>query len=145
MKGSGVLLAVASCFAASLLLPLPASAQPTVKRETARRVASTDGKVIYREYCAVCHGVDGKGNGPAAQALNTPPPDLTTYAQRQEGRFSEMDLRTVIEGEKNVAAHGSKEMPIWGNIFRVLTGGDPQERDLRMRNLIEHIRSMQVK
>jgi mono/diheme cytochrome c family protein len=143
MSRSGILLTVASSFV--VLFPSEAVSQPTVKREVARPVASTEGKVIYREYCAVCHGVDGKGNGPAAAALKSPPSDLTTYAQRHQGRFSEMDLRTIIEGEKDVPAHGSKEMPIWGEVFRALTGGDRAERDLRMRNLIEHIRSMQVK
>jgi mono/diheme cytochrome c family protein len=119
-------------------------AQPTVRRETARPVASTDGKVLYTEYCAVCHGVGGKGDGPAAPALKVPPTDLTTYAKRHGGRFSEIALREIIEGAQPTPAHGSREMPIWGDVFRALES-DLQIRQQRVHNLIGYLKSIQQK
>jgi cytochrome c2 len=45
------------------------------------------GQVMYKQYCAACHGIDAKGNGPAASTLKTLPPDLTTLAKRHMGKF----------------------------------------------------------
>ena len=128
---------------AVVLGALPALAQPTIKRETARRAQSLEGDVTYRTYCAVCHGTDGKGNGPAAAALKTAPADLTTYAQRHGGQFSAVELREVIEGERPIAAHGTREMPIWGDVFRSLY--DRPQTDLLIRNLLNYVESLQVK
>jgi len=119
-------------------------AQPTVKRDIARPIPSVHGMDIYKEYCAVCHGVDGKGHGPAAPAMKVPPTDLTTFAQRHGGTFSDMDMRMVIEGQDDMPAHGSRDMPIWGDVFRALTPGR-EMRDMRLRNLIEYLKSIQVK
>jgi mono/diheme cytochrome c family protein len=121
----------------------PAPAQPSVKRDIARPIQSVQGKDMYREYCAVCHGVDGKGHGPAAPAMKVPPTDLTTYAKRHGGQFSEMDMRMVIEGQDDMPAHGSRDMPIWGDVFRALTH-DREMREMRMKNLIDYLKTMQV-
>jgi mono/diheme cytochrome c family protein len=118
--------------------------QPTVKRGSPRAIQSVQGTDMYREYCAACHGVDGKGQGPAAPAMKVPPSDLTTHARRHGGTFSEMDIRMVIEGQDNIPAHGSRDMPIWGDVFRALTH-DRELREIRMKNLIEFLRAMQVK
>jgi mono/diheme cytochrome c family protein len=118
--------------------------QPTVKREVARPASSTEGNAVYNQYCAPCHGVDGKGKGPAAPAMKVPPTDLTTYAKRHGGQFSEMDLTEVIENERAMPAHGSKDMPIWGEVFRA-TEQDLDMRKLRMHNLLAYVKSLQVK
>jgi mono/diheme cytochrome c family protein len=118
-------------------------AQPTIKRETARRADSLEGPETYKTYCAVCHGMTGKGDGPAATALKTPPADLTAYAKRH-GEFSRVDVREVIEGERMIAAHGTRDMPIWGDVFRSLYS-DRTMRDLLINNLLTHIESMQAK
>lgn len=118
--------------------------QPAVKREPARPAQSVEGPALYKQYCAACHGVDGKGNGPAAPALKVPPTDLTTYARRHGGKFSEMDLRTVIEGDRSIVAHGTKDMPIWGEVFSVVMR-DQAFRELRMTNLIRYLESIQAK
>lgn len=119
-------------------------APPTVKREAARPPESAQGPAIYKQYCAACHGVDGKGHGPAAPALKVPPTDLTTFAKRHGGQFSETDLREIIEGDRDIAAHGSKEMPIWGEVFRAVMR-DRSFRELRTTNLIRYLESIQVK
>ena len=45
------------------------------------------GLQLYKRYCAVCHGNDLKGNGPVSPEFKNPPADLTTLAQRHEGKF----------------------------------------------------------
>lgn len=126
----------------SIVLRAQQQPAPTVKRETAQRVGSVAGKDIYAAYCAACHGADGTGNGPAAPALKTPPTDLTTYAKRHGGEFSEMDVREIIAGEQSYVAHGSRDMPIWGDVFR-RTEEDMQVRQLRVHNLIDYLKSLQ--
>jgi mono/diheme cytochrome c family protein len=79
--------------------------------------ASKAGGKLYTKYCASCHGVDAKGGGPAAPALKTPPSDLTII-QKPGEPFPTFKIMTVIEGEKVIAPHGSREMPVWGTIFR---------------------------
>jgi mono/diheme cytochrome c family protein len=99
---------------------------------------------MYRTYCAACHGIDGKGSGPAASALKTPPPDLTLISRRNNGQFPAFRITHIIDGFEVTAVHGSREMPIWGDYFR------DRKRDetilaLREHNLTEYIRSIQQK
>lgn len=76
------------------------------------------GAKVYRTYCASCHGVEAHGDGPVASVLNTPPPDLTKLTGKFEGVYpSEYVLRTV-DGRHEFLAHGTRQMPIWGNIWR---------------------------
>jgi mono/diheme cytochrome c family protein len=132
-------------FVALIAAPVSVSAvgltAQTVKTEAARPIASVEGVDSYKEYCAVCHGVKAKGDGPAAQALKTRPPDLTTIAKRK-GRFSEADVETRIVGKSLSAAHGSGEMPIWGHVFESLA--DSTVAKLRVANLVNYIKSIQV-
>jgi mono/diheme cytochrome c family protein len=124
------------------LVALPLLAQ-TVKRETARPIFSMEGADNYNEYCAVCHGRDGKGRGPAAPALKMPMPDLTTLASRNGGKFSSADVEKTILGKGAFTpAHGSEEMPIWGQVFRAFDQ-DQGVRALRVANLVKHIESLQ--
>lgn len=41
---------------------------------------NSNGKNLYSQRCAVCHGADIKGTGPLAHKSNPPTPDLTTPA-----------------------------------------------------------------
>jgi mono/diheme cytochrome c family protein len=77
------------------------------------------GSDIFEWYCAACHGKNAKGNGPAASELKTHPPDLTTLAKRNKGKFPvDYVTRVLMEGPKS--AHGSPEMPVWGPLFSEL-------------------------
>ena len=76
------------------------------------------GKELFQSHCASCHGTDGSGNGPAASALKTAPSDLTRLAKTHGGRFPRSEVVLFIDGETPVSAHGSREMPIWGWVFR---------------------------
>jgi mono/diheme cytochrome c family protein len=103
------------------------------------------GQQMYKSYCAVCHGTDGKGHGPAADALKVPPTDLTALASKNEGKYPAMKVSAVISGEEALPAHGSKEMPIWGPLFRSMSGGHESEVQQRITNLNKYIESLQKK
>jgi mono/diheme cytochrome c family protein len=125
------------------LAPASASAQK-IENKTARPIQSVQGVDTFKAYCAVCHGPEAKGNGPAAPALKKAPADLTTIAKRNGGTFSQNDVETVILGTGAMISHGSREMPIWGPVFRGITADDAQMK-LRVANLIGYLRSLQVK
>ena len=72
------------------------------------------GKTAYLSSCAPCHGADGKGNGFLSTALKTPPADLTTLTRRNDGIFPIAAVSEIIDGRTLIAAHGNREMPIWG-------------------------------
>lgn len=104
-----------------------------------------DGKELFDAYCASCHGMDLKGKGPVASALKGPVPDLTTLARRQGGKFPVADLEKSILGEgAEVAAHGSRQMPVWGPVFRVVEN-DQDLGLVRVRRVVEYIQSKQAK
>jgi mono/diheme cytochrome c family protein len=114
-----------------------------VKNEAARRIESVDGADSYKEYCAVCHGANAKGDGPAAQALKTKPADLTTIAKRKGGAFSAADVENRIVGKSLSPAHGSGEMPMWGHVFDSIAA-DNAAAKLRVTNLVNYIKSIQA-
>jgi mono/diheme cytochrome c family protein len=72
------------------------------------------GKMEYLSSCAACHGEDGKGNGILASVLKVPPADLTTLSRRNDGHFPLAAVTEIIDGRTLIAAHGTREMPIWG-------------------------------
>ena len=75
------------------------------------------GKSEFQSSCASCHGTDGKGKGPVSEQLKTPPSDLTILAKSNNGVFPTNAVYTIIHGSKTVPAHGTREMPIWGERF----------------------------
>ena len=75
--------------------------------------AATD----FAVYCAPCHGTSAKGDGPAASALKIPPADLTAIAKRRGGKFPEAAIFAQISGLDMPGSHGSREMPVWGDVF----------------------------
>ena len=53
---------------------------------TYKDIALKDGHEMYDQLCAVCHGVTGMGDGPAAPALSSPVPDLTQFGAGTGGQ-----------------------------------------------------------
>ncbi|MBZ5650484.1 MAG: cytochrome c [Acidobacteriia bacterium] len=106
--------------------------------------SAASGKEMYISYCAVCHGTDGKGNGPAAEALKTPPSDLTMLSKNSDGKYPALKVGSAIRGDAAVAAHGSKDMPVWGHLFRTISGGHESQVDQRVANLISYIKTLQA-
>lgn len=98
---------------------------------------------MYKAYCASCHGVSGKGGGPAAAAMKRPPTNLTMLAVHNGGRFPAVRVFQSIEGDASIAAHGSRDMPVWGAAFRQMGGSDEASVKLRVRNLVRYIESIQ--
>jgi mono/diheme cytochrome c family protein len=117
-----------------------ASAQTTVKKAPIKPTPPTDAKKMFDSYCAVCHGNDGTGNGPAAKALTKAPADLTKISARNGGTFPDVRVRRYIEGVDEVAAHGTRDMPMWGTLFRSL---NPDTDQLRIAALADYLKSMQ--
>jgi mono/diheme cytochrome c family protein len=68
------------------------------------------GQALYLRHCASCHGVSGKGDGPVAASLQIRPADLTTIARRSGGHFDQERVMRVIDGQRVVAEHGTREM-----------------------------------
>jgi mono/diheme cytochrome c family protein len=75
------------------------------------------GRADFLRYCASCHGADARGKGPVAATLRIPPADLTRIAKRHGGRVPAGDIANYIDGRTTVAAHGTREMPVWGRIL----------------------------
>lgn len=90
-------------------------------------MTATDGAALFRAYCATCHGTAGRGDGVMAGQLRRMPPDLSTFATRNGGVFPAERLRQVIDGT-GVAAHGSRDMPVWGTVFKRSSDGDGAAR-----------------
>jgi mono/diheme cytochrome c family protein len=78
---------------------------------------STIGEREFRSHCAGCHGLDGKGNGPFVEFLTTKPPSLTTIAKLNQGVFPFRRIYEIIDGTEQIAAHGTKDMPVWGERY----------------------------
>src|SRR5208283_4778576 len=119
------------------------SPQKQIKYVPVRPTSPASGQQMYTAYCAVCHGKDGKGNGPAAEALRVPPPDLTALAKNNGNRYPSDRVRSAIEGDVRLPIHSSKEMPSWAASFWSMSQGHSSEVQLRISNLDKHIESMQ--
>lgn len=124
------------------LASIPASAQ-TIKKSPVQATSPASGEEMFSEYCAVCHGKDAKGDGPAASALKKAPANLTTLSARNGGKFPELKVANVIHGDPDSPSHGSRDMPIWGTLFSSLNASSPGTVQLRISNLTTYIKSLQ--
>jgi mono/diheme cytochrome c family protein len=105
--------------------------------------AASSGSTPYQRYCAVCHGLSARGNGPLASDLRTPVPDLTTIAARSGGKFPAERVQKIISSGENLRGHGSVDMPAWGDVFKRTTGLDGATPDQAIRNLTHYLWSLQ--
>ncbi len=76
------------------------------------------GQEEFRMHCAACHGMTGLGDGPIGQVLKMPAPNLALIAPRNGGLFPLQRVYEVIEGSSVVTAHGTRDMPLWGDRYR---------------------------
>jgi len=105
----------------------------------------SSGAETYKEYCAVCHGKSGRGDGPAAAALKVRPPDITTLARRHGGEFPSAYVAGVLRDNANISSHGNAEMPIWGPLFQGIDSSYQSQVNLRISSLVNYIKSLQRK
>src|ERR1035438_5978942 len=90
---------------------LSGQTSPQVRKSPVKETPPDSGREMYLQYCASCHGMAGKGDGPAAAALKAAPSNLTTLSARNKGVFPEIRISRVIEGADELSAHGSRDMP----------------------------------
>jgi len=143
---TGVLLRAILAFGVGLLL-LAFFCSTSVHATSERRTPSiptVNGAEIFRDYCAQCHGLDGRGNGPVAPALRFKVPDLTQIAKRAGGKFPSARIRAIIEGIETVSGYGSREMPIWGTVFHRIAA-DQDLGAVRTANVTGYVESIQQK
>ena len=77
---------------------------------------AASGEALFRRYCATCHGLAAKGNGPTAEIISVAPTDLTRLASENGGAFPLERIVRRIDGRDMIVAHGSP-MPIYGAFF----------------------------
>ena len=118
----------------------------TAKEPAFDPVLAEVGKPLYLRYCASCHGSEARGDGPARAALIKQPADLTAIAARRGGSFPTGEIAQYVDGRFQLPAHGSREMPIWGERF----GADVPEAGLgesiargNIASLLEYLKSIQ--
>jgi mono/diheme cytochrome c family protein len=119
---------------------------PIVKNVTIRPTSPADGHQMFTSYCAVCHGANGKGTGPAAASMKIPPTDLTLLSKNNGGTFPANHVATVLQFGVENPAHGSAQMPIWGDLMRSLSPVAQDPGTLvhqRINNITEYLKQLQ--
>jgi len=108
--------------------------------------AAESGAALFAENCAACHGATAAGDGPVAASLDPKPADLRRIAARRGGVFPEVEILQIVDGRDPIAAHGSRDMPIWGERFDLgQSGGLATEgrRRGQIQLLIEYLKTVQ--
>ena len=123
----------------------PAQNGTSVKHVPITKTSPTSGKEMFNSYCAVCHGTDGKGGGPAASAMKTPPTNLTDLAKNSGGKYPAPHVAAVIRGQATTASHGSQDMPVWGPLFSSISQGHEAQVQQRIANLVGYGETLQAK
>jgi mono/diheme cytochrome c family protein len=113
---------------------------------SAARAADDTGARLFFNHCAACHGAAGEGDGPVAASMQATVPNLRTLAQRSRGVFPSEAVAAYVDGRELKAAHGDRQMPVWGDVFRGAEQGTAQ-RTVRRRiaALVEFIGALQYR
>ena len=82
------------------------------------------GELEYQNACAVCHGVEARGNGIMSKFLTVKPANLRQLRLTPGGNFPFWEVYRKIDGQFEISGHGTRDMPIWGDRFRAQAGGD---------------------
>jgi mono/diheme cytochrome c family protein len=139
--------------AAALIVAGAASSQEDDGGQADLAPGAEIGRIEFMAGCAQCHGISGRGDGVIADYLTVELPDLTTIERENEGVFPAGVLYEIIEGGMGTGAHGTREMPAWGDRYSVdayaVLGWphEPEERAAFVRSrilaLVEYIASIQ--
>ena len=135
--------------AAAVIASVGYANQPTAKTVIipVSKAPANNGKQMYVNYCAPCHGVDGKVNGPAAAALKKQPTDLAVLSRNNGGKFPSTHIVSVLQFGTANPSHGSTEMPMWGPVLGSANSApsEPNMRALRISNLSRYLQTLQEK
>jgi mono/diheme cytochrome c family protein len=113
-----------------------------IKDVPVNTITSVNGEELYTHFCSVCHGTDGKGNGPAAVALKQAPTDLSQIARKNGGKFPTLAVQQAITNSDGITAHGIPGMPVWGVLLKT-SSDDAGRATLRVNNLAAYIEGLQ--
>ena len=111
---------------------------------TVRADDIAQGRALYLRYCAVCHGRNGSGDGPMARALTTPPTNLRLLSDLYGNPLDENKVARAIDGRLEVAAHGPREMPVWGDRLYDEPHGSELSVEDRVEKLVAYLQSIQT-
>jgi mono/diheme cytochrome c family protein len=109
------------------------------------------GIIEYEISCMPCHGINGRGDGRLAKSLKTVPADLTKIAKSNKGKFPSDKVADIIDGRGIVAAHGQREMPVWGDRYRRITEANETSAEIEKRAraqieaLVRYLKTIQEK
>lgn len=118
----------------------------TTAGPAAAQTAAMTGDYLFRTYCAACHGVSAKGDGPLADSMRRRPSDLTEIAKRNKGVFPADEVFRIIDGRQPVRGHGGPDMPVWGDTFARAEGGSvPGVVEARIKALVAYLQGIQTK
>jgi mono/diheme cytochrome c family protein len=106
-----------------------------------RGARAMSGRELYVAYCASCHGLEGRGDGPASEAMRMRPTDLTTLAQKY-GKFPTLRVQRLLGGIEGLPAHGGKRMPVWGPVFLPVSPAESEDTAL-IGQLVRYLESIQ--
>jgi mono/diheme cytochrome c family protein len=99
------------------------------------------GKLIFEKQCKSCHGMDGVAA--TVDTLETKAKDLTRINKRRKvTTFPIEKIARYIDGRNLVKAHGPREMPVWGEVYKQ-EGMDETEIKGRKGELIAYLMSIQ--
>ncbi len=132
-------------FTSALILAISVAKQlPSYAAETiAEAPAAVSGADEFQRYCALCHGVDGRGLGPVADAMTRPAADLTQIAKRNDGTFPFEKVEQNIRSGGGIEEHSRSRMPAWGEIFGAES--NPAQAGVVVLEITKFIGSIQEK
>jgi len=113
--------------------------------------AAQSGIQDYQNYCAECHGLGGKGDGPSRLTIpmNPPPNDLTVMARNNGGKFPFDRVVDSIDGRKNIPSHARLQMPFWGTTLqkpgKEFTPESDADVKRRIDSMARYVESIQQK
>ena len=120
---------------------LPGAAQQPTGADASE---ATMGQVIYMRYCAACHGREGRGDGPVAPGLVKKPVDLTALSAKNAGTFPYEKVARSIDGRETARAHGTPDMPVWGEVFGKTTGTESATVEDAVKRITHYVWSIQA-
>lgn len=150
MKRALVVIAIATVSGAAFAQD--PSATPPNTPEAANTLATAagpdlgqaaEGEIVYQRFCAACHGLSLKGDGPVASGLAKKPIDLTALIAKNKGTFPFDKVAAMIDGRETNRMHGTPDMPVWGEVFAVSSG--TPDAAVTVKRITHYVWSKQAK